>query len=110
MVHFHEVADARMLVIGICAIATTLLQAIFAGVHHVAGQLSVVSLAALLIHLAFYFTISKPVNNIMLERVKFGRLVENIRQLQQRWDKVIGLHAVLLFIALAGQVMINYVR
>lgn len=110
MGHFHEVADMRMPVIGIAAIVTTLTQVIFAGLHNIAGQLAIVSLAALLIHLAIYFTISKPINNIMVEGVKFGRLVDNVRQLQQRWDKVIDLRAVLLLVALTSLIVINYVR
>jgi len=109
MGHFHEVADARMPVIGITAIATTLLQVIVAGVQTISGQLAIVSLAALLIHLFIYFTISKPVNNIMVEGVKFGRLVDNVRQLQQRWDKVINLRAALLLIAITSLILINYI-
>jgi hypothetical protein len=109
MAHFHEVADARMSFIGITAIVTTLMQVIFAGAKSVQGQLSIVSLTALLVHLAIYFIVSKPVNNIMVESVKFGRLVSNIRALQQQWDKMIGLRAFLLLIAITGQVMINYV-
>lgn len=105
---FHQVADARMPVIGVTAIITTLLQVILAGVKTVSGQLAIVSLAALLVHLLIYFTVAKPVNNIMVEGVKFGRLIPNIRQLQQRWDKVINIRAVLLFIAITSLILINY--
>ena len=108
--HFHEVADARMPVIGITAIVTTLLQIVFAGVTTLQGQLAVVALAALLIHLAIYFTISKPVNEVMVEGIKFGRIVSNIRQLQQRWDRVIVLRALLLLVAITGLMMINYIK
>jgi hypothetical protein len=108
--HFHEVADARMPLIGITAIITTLTQVILAGVQTTYGQLASVALAALLAHLAIYFTISKPINNIMVEGVKFGRIVDNIRQLQQRWDKVIALRALLLLIAILGLITINYLK
>ena len=108
--HFHEVADARMPLIGVTAILTTLLQLIIAGLHSVSGQLPVVALAALLIHLFIYFTVSKPINKVMVEGVKFGRLVSNTRELQQRWDRVIGLRAVLLFVALLCLVLINYLH
>jgi fumarate reductase subunit C len=110
MGHFHEVADTRMPVIGITAVITTLMQVVVVGVHNIAGQLAIISLAALLVHLAIYFTIAKPVNNIMVEGVKFGRLIDNIRLLQQRWDKVINLRAVLLLVAMTSLVVINYVR
>jgi hypothetical protein len=107
--HFHEVADARMPAIGVTAIVTTLLQVTVMGVRSTPGQLGIAALAALLVHLVIYFRISKPVNNIMVESVKFGRLADNIRQLQQRWDKVIELRAGLLLVAIIGLVMINYV-
>ena len=110
MGHFHEVADARMPVIGVTAIVTTLLQAFFMGVQTTPGQLAAVSLAALLVHLFIYFTISRPINNIMIEGVKFGRLVSNTRQLQQRWDRVINLRALLLFTAIIGLVLVSYCR
>ena len=108
MGRFHEVADARMPAIGVTAIVTTLLQIILSGVQTFTEQLAIVPLAALLIHLFIYFTISKPINNIMVEGVKFGRLVDNTRQLQQRWDKVIDLRAALLLIAIISLVLINY--
>jgi hypothetical protein len=108
MGHFHEVADARMPIIGVTAVVTTLLQVIFAGVQTISGQLAIVALAALLVHLFIYFTIAKPVNNILVEGVKFGRLVNNVRQLQQRWDKVINLRAALLLIAITSLVLVNY--
>ena len=108
--HFHEVADARMPIIGITAIVTTLMQVILAGLKTTHGQLASVALVALLGHLAIYFTISKPVNNIMVDGIKFGRIVSNIRVLQQRWDKVIGLRALLLLLAMMGLILINYVK
>jgi hypothetical protein len=70
--HFHEVADARMPLIGITAIITTLTQVILAGWKTTHGQLASVALAALLAHLAIYFTISKPINNIMVEGVSLA--------------------------------------
>jgi hypothetical protein len=108
--HFHEVADARMPFIGITAIVTTLLQVVLNGIQTTQGQLASVSLAALLIHLAIYFTISKPVNIVMVEGVKFGRIVSSIRALQRRWDQVIDLRAVLLLIAITGLILINYIN
>lgn len=107
--NFHAVADARMPFIGVTAIISTLLQVIITGLHAIASQLAIVSLVALLVHLAIYFSISKPVNNVMVEAVRFGRLVNNVRQLQQRWDKVIGLRAALLFVTLLGLIIGNHI-
>jgi len=108
MGHFHEVADARMPVIGATAIVSTLLQVLIAGFHTIQAQLAALSLVALLIHLTIYLTVARPVNNVMVDVVKFGRMVNNIRELQQRWDKVIGLRAALLFIAITGLILLNY--
>jgi hypothetical protein len=109
MGNFHETADARMPVIGITAMVTTLLQVAFAGLYNIHGKLALIALAALLLHLIIYFIVSKPVNNTMVEGVKFGRIVSNIRQLQERWDKVIDLRAILLLIAMIALIMFNYV-
>jgi len=94
-----------MPVIGATAIFTSLLQVLIAGLHTIRGQLIFVSLLA---HLTVYLTVARPVNNIMVDGVKFGRLVDNIRQLQQRWDKVIGLRAGLLLIAITALIAVNY--
>lgn len=108
MGHFHEVADVRMPMFGVTSIIATFLQVVVAGLQTVQGQLATVSLMALLTHLLIYLTVSKPVNKIMVDSVKFGRMVDNIRELQHRWDKVIGLRAVLLLISMICLVLINY--
>ena len=108
MGHLHEVADARMPLIGATAILTTLLQIVVAGVYNIDGQLAIMSLVALLTHLAVYARVARPVNKIMIEAVMFGRLVDNIRELQERWDKVIYIRAALLLVALTGLLLINY--
>ncbi|WPV01473.1 hypothetical protein SNE26_06775 [Mucilaginibacter sp. cycad4] len=107
MGHLHEVADARMPVIGATATFSTLLQVIIFGFANIQGQLAAFSLMALLAHLTVYLRVARPINNVMTEGVKFGRMVNNIRELQQRWDRVIGLRAALLFIAITGLIMIT---
>lgn len=108
MGHFHEVADARMPFFGATAILASLLQLIIAGLHNTQGQLAGLALLALLVHLIVYLSVAKPVNNIMVDAIKFGRLVNNIRELQLRWDKVISLRALLLLLAITSLVVINY--
>ncbi|WP_083228035.1 hypothetical protein [Mucilaginibacter sp. PPCGB 2223] len=70
--------------------------------------MALISLVALLAHLTVYLTIAKPINKLMTEGVKFGRLIANIRELQQRWDSMIWLRAALLFIAMAALIIVNY--
>ena len=108
MGHFHEVADVRMPMFGFTSIITTFLQVVVAGLQTVQGQLAFLALMSLLTHLLIYLAVSKPVNKIMVDAVKFGRMINNIRELQQRWDKVISLRAVLLLIAMACLVLVNY--
>jgi len=71
-------------------------------------MLVLTALVALLTHLTEYLRIAKPINTVTTEGVKFGRLMANIRELQQRWDSVIWLRAALLFIAMATLIMVNY--
>ncbi|GAA4326891.1 DUF1772 domain-containing protein [Mucilaginibacter gynuensis] len=106
--HFHEIADQRMPVFGVLAIITILMQVVLNGLSTLHGQFSVLSLIALLTHLMIYVKISKPINKIMVEGIKFGRMIGNIRELQQRWDSVIYLRAGVLLIALTGSILINY--
>jgi hypothetical protein len=105
MGNIHAVADARMPVFGVMAVVTTLLQILLGGFKWP----PIVSLIALLLHLIIYLRISKPVNKVMVEGIKFGRLISNIRELQVRWDKMIGPRAMLLFIAIVGLLLINYI-
>ncbi len=107
MGRLHEVADVRMPIIGFTAIISTLLQVIVAGFHSVQGQLALLSLSALLTHLVIYLAFAKPVNNILVEAVKSGRLADNARDLQRRWDRVINLRAALLLIAIICLIMIK---
>lgn len=102
--HIHAVADIRMPVFGVTAVVSTLLQVLLSGFQ----VLPLISLLALLLHLLIYLRISKPINAIMVEGVKFGRLISNIRELQQRWDRVISLRAILLFVAMLGLILGNY--
>jgi len=106
--HFHELADVRMPFFGITAILTTIAQIILYGIHSAAGKLSILALAGMLLQLSIYLIISKPVNKVMIESIKYGRVVNNVRELQERWDSVIIPRAVLLFLAIICLIMINY--
>ncbi len=106
--HFHELADVRMPFFGATALLTTLAQVIFYGIHSIPGKLSIAALFGMVSQLLIYILISKPVNVIMVDSVKYGRVLNNIRELQERWDKVILWRAVSLLVAIICLILINY--
>ena len=106
--HFHELADVRMPFFGATAILATILQIVLYGIHSVPGRLSAAALVGMMSQLLIYMLISKPVNVTMVDSVKYGRVLNNIRELQERWDKVIMWRALSLLLAIICLVMINY--
>lgn len=80
MGYLHEVADARMLVFGIVAIANALGQLVWHGLHAAEGQLAALALIALLVHLTVYFSVSRPVNNMMKAAGKYGGIIADVKQ------------------------------
>ncbi len=106
--HFHELADKRMPFFGVAAILTTIAQIIIYGIHSIAGQLAIAALLGMLSQLIIYIVISKPINIIMVDSVKYGRVLNNVRELQERWDKVILWRALSLLAAIVCLIMINY--
>ena len=106
--HFHELADIRMPFFGATAILTTLAQIILYGIHSLPGKLAAAALLGMVSQLLIYLFISKPVNVAMVDAVKFGRVLNNVRELQERWDKVILWRAISLLFAIVSLIMINY--
>jgi hypothetical protein len=106
--HFHELADRRMPLFGVTAILTTIAQIILYGIHSTAGILAMIALLGMLSQLFIYIMIAKPINTIMVDSVKYGRVLNNVRALQERWDKVILWRAVSLLTAMICLIMINY--
>ena len=106
--HFHEIADTRMPFFGASAILATILQIVLYGIHSIPGILSAVAFAGMMSQLLIYIFISKPINVTMVESVKYGRVLNNVRVLQERWDKVILWRALSLLLAIICLVMINY--
>ena len=106
--HFHELADKRMPFFGVTAMLTTIAQIILYGIHSTSGKLASIALLGMVSQLLFYSLVAKPVNSAMVDSVKYGRVLDNVRQLQERWDKVIIWRAVSLLIAISCLIMINY--
>jgi hypothetical protein len=100
MGRFHEIADARMPVFGVSGVLATISFAIVVGWGTVPSLLAVVALAGLLIQLGLYLAISKPINAKMTEAIQKGRILAEIRDLQNRWDSVINTRALAMTLAI----------
>lgn len=98
---FHLFADARMPIWGIAAILSNLLLAIFSR-----GEQRWFYLASLLVLILFvilYNLLSKPINRIQIEAAKTGERLDNARELQASWDRVLLIRVPLLVMSLLAQ-------
>ncbi len=100
MGHLHKTADARMPVFGILGVLATLSFAIVTQVGTTASWLALIALGGLLIQLSLYLTVAKPVNQKMTEALQLGKVPDDIRDLQNRWDSVIVGRALAMTLAI----------
>jgi hypothetical protein len=110
--HTHLIADKRMPVVGISSIFSTAIFIILNGWPHISAIMATCALLCLLIHLALYITIAKPINSKMSAAAIKGIVLPNIRQLQQKWDAIIYYRSILLITAMIMLVLagLNYNR
>jgi hypothetical protein len=100
MGRFHEVADARMPVFGVSGVFATIAFVIMVGWGTVASLLALVALTGLLIQLGLYLAIAKPINTKMTQAIQKGQILAEIRDLQNRWDRVIIARALAMMLAI----------
>lgn len=100
MGHIHEVADARMPIVGALGIVATLALLLLAGLGTLASTLGIGALLAQLLFLVLYNVYSKPINLKLRQAARSGQVPADTRQLQARWDSVVIVRAVLLLIAM----------
>jgi hypothetical protein len=102
--HIHRIADRRFPAIGaaglIAAMATAALAA--ASGHWVSAAAAALATLALVIFLAIYNRVSKPVNTALTAAALADRVPGDARQLQARWDSVINARVALQTLALAA--------
>ncbi|WP_460582490.1 hypothetical protein [Hymenobacter arcticus] len=101
--HLHAVADARMPVVGVTALLST--SALFftaGGWPTLPGRLALLALAGLLTQLAAYVAVAQPVNKRQTAAALQNQTPADARDLQRRWDSVIGLRAGALTVAVAA--------
>ena len=98
--HTHHVADRRMPIIGLTSIISTALLVLINRTNSSLVFFSGAALAMLLVHLALYLIIAKPVNAQMSAAAVSNTVPANIRQLQKRWDSAIFYRTAFLTLAM----------
>ena len=100
----HFYGDKRMPVPGaggvVCSILATVL-AILSG-RVPSAIASAVAVAALLAWLVIYLRVAKPINTLQTAAAQSGDIPENARELQDKWESVLGARVVLQGIAVAA--------
>src|ERR1700751_1390968 len=101
---FHLFADARMPIWGVSAILSNLLLVVFSR----SGQrwFYLASLLMLILFVIFYNLLSKPINRIQTETAKTGERLDNGRELEASWDRVLLIRAPLLAVSLLAQCLV----
>ncbi|MCU7727487.1 DUF1772 domain-containing protein [Actinoplanes sp. KI2] len=100
----HRYGTARMPIPGTLSVvagAATTLTAFLLG-SPAAGAAAGSALLLLLAWLVLFNRISLPINKVFIEAAETGRVPAGARELQQRWDSIINLRAVLQGVALLG--------
>ena len=100
----HRFGNARMPVPGILSVvagAATTATAFLTG-RPAAGVAAGIALVLLLVWLVLFNRISLPINKVFIEAAEAGQVPPGARRLQERWDSIINLRAVLQGVALLG--------
>jgi hypothetical protein len=102
--HIHRIADRRFPAIGAAGLIAAMATAALAGAsgHWVSAAAAALATLALVIFLAIYNRVSKPVNTALTAAALADRVPGDARQLQARWDSVINTRVALQTLALAA--------
>ncbi|MGN8025224.1 DUF1772 domain-containing protein [Microbacterium sp. 22242] len=98
----HRYGDRRLPVVGISSVVLTAATGVLSAFWGApaAAVLAVAALACLLIWLALFARISKPINAALTAAALNGTVPEDARALQDRWESIIPLRATLQGLAL----------
>ena len=100
----HMFADARMPIWGLLAILSNVLLGVLnSGAHR---WLYVASLSTLILFVVFYNLLSKPINRAQTEAARVGETLDNGRELQASWDKVLLIRVPLLAVSMLTQCLV----
>jgi hypothetical protein len=100
----HRIADRRFPTIGAAGLIASVPMTALAGAsgHSVSAAAAALATLALVIFLAIYSRVSKPVNTALTAAALADRVPGDVRQLQARWDSVINARVALQTLALAA--------
>jgi hypothetical protein len=101
---FHMFADARMPIWGVSAILSNLLLVVLSKGWQRWSYLA--SLLMLILFVILYNILSKPINRMQTEAAKTGKRLENGRELQASWDRVLLIRVPLLVVSLVAQCLV----
>ena len=101
---FHLFADARMPIWGVLAILSNLLLVVLGR----SGQrwFYLASLIMLILFVILYNLLSKPINRVQTEAANTGGRLDNGRELQASWDRVLWIRVPLLVVSLLAQCLV----
>lgn len=99
MGRLHQVADARMPIFGVIGLLATITLAVLSPIGTPVSWLTLVAIAGLLVQLSLYLIVAKPINTKMTKAVQRKEVLTDIRELQNRWDSVIGVRAIAMTLA-----------
>jgi hypothetical protein len=100
----HRVADRRLAAFSIGGLIAAAVTAALAAatVHWASTAAAALATLALITFAAIYTRISKPVNTALTAAAVAGRVPDNARELQARWDSVINGRVALQTLSLAA--------
>ena len=98
---FHMFADARMPIWGVSAILSNLLLVVLS--RSAQRWFYLGSLLMLILFVFIYARLSKPINQIQTKAAKTGARLDNARELQASWDRVLLIRVPLLVVSLLAQ-------
>ena len=101
---FHMLADARMPIWGVSALLSNLLLVVLCK----SGQrwFYFASSFMLMLFVIIYNRLSKPINRLQIEAAKTGERLDNGRELQASWDRVLLIRVPLLLVPLLAQCLV----
>ncbi len=102
--HIHRIADRRFPAIGAAGLIAAMATAALAGAsgHWVSAAAAALATLALVIFLAIYNRVSRPVNTALTAAALADRVPGDARQLQARWDSVINARVAVQTVALVA--------
>ena len=101
---FHLFADARMPIWGVLAILSNFLLVVLS--RNEQRWFYLTSLLMMILFVILYNLLSKPINRLQIEAAKTGKSLDNSRELQASWDRVLLIRVPLLVVSLLAQCLV----